>query len=60
MVNLVALVLIVMSSAQQSPPANDAPHASQAQSAPAAVTRKLTPEQKAWFAHAVDDILTGR
>jgi hypothetical protein len=59
MVNLVALVLILTSSTtpQQPVPVNDPPHVSQTQNAPTA--RPLTPEQRAWFAHAVDHILTG-
>ena len=59
MVNLVALVLIVMSSSQPQPTrVDDLPHVIQ-QSVPASAVRSLTPEQKAWFSHAIDDILRG-
>ena len=59
MVNLAALVLILTSSAPQTTLVIDPPHTSQAQNAPVPAARQLTPEQKAWFAHAVDHILTG-
>ena len=60
MVNLVALVLIVLSSAHQAPPVSDPPRTQQVQSAPAPAAPHLTEKQKAWFAHAVDDILDGK
>ena len=60
MVNLVALVWIVLAAAQPpAAPVDDPPHSTQAQNAPPAAARQLTPAQKAWFAHAIDHILTG-
>ena len=60
MVNLVALVLIVMTGAHQAAPVGEPLPAKQVQMTPQFSATQLTPQQKAWFAHAVDHILTGR